>query len=73
LIILIGNYDAKRGLKTAMTKIEKIIIAAIIACVLILVVNLYYANKIVNKAGGIDKIVVSIGKEIKDIKKKIDE
>lgn len=55
-----------------MTKTEKIMIVGIVACLFMFFASLYVVRTSIEKAGGVKGIAVAVGKEIKDIKKKID-
>ena len=56
-----------------MTSIEKKVIVAMVLCVVIIIGNFMRISYKVEKAGGWDNIIVEAGKEIKDIKRRINE
>jgi len=56
-----------------LAKVEKVVIGIIFLCLVVIAVNIHSCNKAIDDAGGLDNIAVMLGKEIKDIRKKIDE
>jgi len=56
-----------------MSKFEKYLIAYIIGVLIIFIISITSLFIQIDNAGGIKGIAVSIGKDIKDIKKQIDE
>ena len=56
-----------------MTKIEKQMIGVMVVLVLLLFISVATLRKGIEDAGGVSGIAVSVGKEIKDIKKQISE
>ncbi|MFC1756603.1 hypothetical protein ACFLZC_00370 [Patescibacteria group bacterium] len=55
------------------TGIEKVLIRAIITTVILLILTFTTCNKVIEEGGGISEIAVSVGKEVKDIQKRINE
>ena len=56
-----------------MTSTEKGVIVVMVICVAIIIGNFMYMSYKVEKAGGWDTVIVEAGKEIKDIKRRINE
>ena len=56
-----------------MTSTEKKMIVVMVLCVAILIGNFMRISYKVEKAGGWDNIIVEAGKDIKDIKRRINE
>ena len=56
-----------------MTSFEKKLVVVMVLCVAIIVGNFMYMSYKIDKAGGLNKVIVEAGKEIKDIKRQITE
>ena len=56
-----------------MTKVEKSMIAVVAGCIVVIFLLSFTISKSIEEAGGIKGIAVSIGKDIKDISKQINE
>ena len=56
-----------------MTSLEKKVVVVMVLCLAIIIGNFAYISYKVEKAGGLDTIIVEAGKEIKDIKRRINE
>lgn len=55
-----------------LTSIEKKMAAAIVVLSILIAFNVYYITQKIDEAGGIKGIIIETGKEIKDIKKQIE-
>ena len=56
-----------------MTSIEKTVLVIIGALVVLIAGNLMYVSYKIDKAGGLKTVIVEAGKEVKDIKRQINE
>ena len=56
-----------------MTSTEKKVIVVMLLLVAVIVGNLMYVGYKIDKAGGLKTVIVEAGKEVKDIKRQINE
>lgn len=56
-----------------MTRTEKIILGIILLMILICGINIYKLNTLVTNEGGLKEVIISIGKDVKDVKQEIEK